>query len=79
MSTAKRISGDGRSPARPPVAVVERKDDDHERRDLYQGPLPGLVIGETSVVDRSGVSSFQRTDPIGRSNMRRIRIGSGPI
>ena len=28
---------------------------------------------------RSGVSSFQRTDPMGRSNMRRIRIGSGPI
>ena len=46
--------------------------------DLGQGPLPGLVIGATSRVERSGVSSFQRTDPIGRSNMRRIRIGSGP-
>ena len=48
-------------------------------RECRHGPAPGLVIGATSAADRSGVSSFQRTDPMGRSSMRRIRIGSGPI
>ena len=42
--------------------------------------LPAAVVaGKTSWVARSGVSSFQRTDPNGRSSMRRTRTGSGPI
>jgi hypothetical protein len=41
--------------------------------------LPAAVAtGNTSLAARSGVSSFQRTDPNGRSSMRRTRIGSGP-
>src|SRR5271166_6480973 len=63
--------------ARPFVALVDARA--LILRDLDQGPLPGFAIGATSAVDRSGVSSFQRTDPIGRSSMRRMRIGSGPI
>ena len=43
--------------------------------------LPAAVAttGNTSLAARSGVSSFQRTEPNGRSSMRRTRIGSGPI
>jgi len=37
------------------------------------------TTGNTSLVARSGVSSFQRTDPNGRSSMRRMRTGSAPI
>src|SRR6266404_467531 len=41
--------------------------------------LPAAVAtGNTSAAARSGVSSFQRTDPNGRSSMRRTRTGSGP-
>src|SRR6266849_5626162 len=41
--------------------------------------LPAAVAtGSTSLAARSGVSSFQRTDPNGRSSMRRTRTGSGP-
>ena len=41
--------------------------------------LPAAVAtGNTSFAARSGVSSFQRTDPNGRSSMRRTRTGSGP-
>ena len=42
--------------------------------------LPAAVVAvKTSLAARSGVSSFQRTDPNGRSSMRRTRTGSGPI
>jgi hypothetical protein len=42
--------------------------------------LPATVVAvKTSLAARSGVSSFQRTDPNGRSSMRRTRTGSGPI
>ena len=48
--------------------------------DKYQVLLPAAVVtGKTSVPARSGVSSFQRTEPNGRSSMRRTRTGSGPI
>ena len=41
--------------------------------------LPAAVAtGSTSLAARSGVSSFQRTDPNGRSSIRRTRTGSGP-
>src|SRR5258706_10345163 len=42
--------------------------------------LPAAVAttGNTSLAARSGVSSFQRTEPNGRSSMRRTRIGCGP-
>ena len=39
---------------------------------------PPVATGSTSLAARSGVSSFQRTDPNGRSSMRRTRTGSGP-
>ena len=38
-----------------------------------------VATGNTSAAARSGVSSFQRTDPNGRSSMRRTRTGSGPM
>jgi len=42
--------------------------------------LPAAVVAvKTSLAAGSGVSSFQRTDPNGRSSMRRTRTGSGPI
>jgi len=43
--------------------------------------LPDAVAttGITSLAARSGVSSFQRTDPNGRSSIRRTRIGSAPM
>ena len=41
-------------------------------------PAADEVTGNTSLTARSGVSSFQRTDPNGRSSMRRTRTGSGP-
>jgi hypothetical protein len=42
--------------------------------------LPAAVVAvKTSLAARSGVSSFQRTDPNGRSSMRRTLTGSGPI
>src|ERR1700688_1385389 len=44
-----------------------------------QCPPAGPAIDVWSVVDRSGVSSFHRTDPIGRLSILRIRIGSVPI
>src|SRR6185369_9732270 len=49
-------------------------------RRLNQVLLPAAVAttGRTSLAARSGVSSFQRTEPNGRSSMRRTRIGSGP-
>ena len=41
--------------------------------------LPAAVVAvKTSLAAGSGVSSFQRTDPNGRSSMRRTRTGSGP-
>ena len=41
--------------------------------------LPAAVVAvKTSLAARSGLSSFQRTDPNGRSSMRRTRTGSGP-
>ena len=41
--------------------------------------LPAAVAtGSTSLAARSGVSSFQRTDPNGRSSIRRTRTGPGP-
>jgi hypothetical protein len=42
------------------------------------GPLATLARGSISIPDLSGVVSFHRTDPMGRSSMRRIRTGSGP-
>ena len=44
----------------------------------YVLPPAAVATGKTSLAARSGVSSFQRTDPNGRSSMRRTRIGSGP-
>ena len=41
-------------------------------------PAAAEATGNTSLAARSGVSSFQRTDPNGRSSMRRTRTGSGP-
>ena len=46
----------------------------------YYVLLPAAVAttGNTSLAARSGVSSFQRTEPNGRSSMRRMRTASGP-
>jgi hypothetical protein len=44
-------------------------------------PAACATTGSTSScvsAARSGVSSFQRTEPNGRSSMRRTRTGSGP-
>ena len=45
---------------------------------IYVLPPAAVATGSTSLAARSGVSSFQRTDPNGRSSMRRTRTGSGP-
>ena len=42
-------------------------------------PATLATTGSTSFAARSGVSSFQRTEPNGRSSMRRMRTGSGPM
>ena len=42
-------------------------------------PAALATTGSTSLAARSGVSSFQRTEPNGRSSMRRMRTGSGPM
>ncbi len=39
-------------------------------------PAACATTGSTSSAARSGVSSFQRTEPNGRSSMRRTRTGS---
>ena len=44
----------------------------------YQCPAAEFSIARTSLGDRFGVSSFQRTEPNGRSSIRRIRTGAGP-
>jgi hypothetical protein len=63
-STRRRVSRNGDVKIRTPVHVL----------------LPaGVAAGSTSLAALSGVSSFQRTDPNGRSSMRRTRTGSTPI
>src|SRR5262249_15875122 len=60
------------------IARRRRKALNPERRGYVLLPAALATTGSTSFAARSGVSSFQRTEPNGRSSMRRMRTGSGP-